>query len=57
MIKQKGKLLKDKKKKGKMLKNEQKGQLLKPKVLEGKPLWKKKEKLNENGQKIGELNE
>lgn len=57
MIKQKGELLKDKKKKGKMLKNEQSGPLLKSKVLEGDPLWKKKKKLNENGKELGDLNE
>jgi len=39
-----------------MIKNEQKGPLLEPKVLEGDPLWKKK-KLNENGEETGELNE
>jgi hypothetical protein len=57
MKKLKGKLLKDKKKKGKLLKTEQKGDLIKPKVLEGDPLWKKKKKLNENGEEVGELNE
>jgi len=40
-----------------MIKNEQKGPLLEPKVLEGDPLWKKKKKLNENGEETGELNE
>lgn len=40
-----------------MLKNEQKGPLLKSKVLEGIPLWKKKKKLNENGEETRELNE
>ena len=57
MKKQKGKLLKDKKVEGKILKNEQKGQVLEPKVLEGDPLWKKKKKLNENDEEVGELNE
>ena len=31
--------------------------MLKPKILEGDPLWKKKKKLNENGEENGELNE
>ena len=57
MKKIKGKLLKDKKIKGNILKNEQKGQILEPKVLEGDPLWKKKKKLNEDNEELGELNE
>ena len=57
MIKQKGELLKDKKIKGEMLKNEQSEPFLKSKVVEGDPLWKKKKKLNEDDEELGELNE
>jgi len=31
--------------------------MLEPKVLEGDPLWKKKKKLNEDGEMENELNE
>jgi len=47
----KSKLLKDKKKKGNLLKNEQKKPLLKDKKKKGNPLWKNN-KLNEKSGKV-----
>jgi len=56
-IKQKGELLKDKKQKGNIIKDSIDGELLKDKVLEGEPLWKKKKKLNEKTDEKQNLNE
>jgi len=53
----KGKLLKNKKLKGKIIKDDIDGELLKDKVLEGDPLWKDKENLNEEEFKDKNLNE
>jgi len=47
----KSKLLKDKKKNGDLLKNEQKGKMLKDKKKKGNPLWKN-DKLNEKQGKV-----
>jgi hypothetical protein len=47
----KNKLLKDKKKKGDLLKNEQKGEMLKNKKKIGNPLWKN-DRLNEKKDKV-----
>ena len=52
----KKKYLKQKKVEGKLLKNEQQGELLKPEVVEGQPLWKDT-KLNEEKKKKKKLNE
>lgn len=43
--------------KGKMLKDEYDGDLIKTEGPDGKPLWKKKKKLNEQGEEIEQLNE
>jgi len=48
----KDKLLKDKKKKGDLLKNEQKGKMLKPKKKKGKPLWKDDQLNEKSGKKL-----
>lgn len=56
-VQHKGELLKDKKLKGKILKDEVDGELLKDKVLEGDPLWKDKKRLNEDDYKEKNLNE
>lgn len=55
--KYKGKLLRRRKIKGKILKDEIEGELLKDKVIEGNPLWKNKKKLNEKKYKEKNLNE
>lgn len=47
----KDKLLKDKKKKGNLLKTEQKGNMLKKKKKKGSPLWKDN-KINEKKGKV-----
>jgi len=53
---QKGEYLKDIKKEGSVLRNEQKGTLIKDEGVKGDPLWKKKKKINEDKEK-GILNE
>ena len=57
VVKKEGELLKDKKPKGKIIKDSINGELLKDKVLEGEPLWKKKKKLNETNDEEQNLNE
>lgn len=52
----KKKFLKQKKVEGEILKHKQKGDLIKPKVVEGNPLWKDT-KLNEEKNKKKKLNE
>lgn len=48
----KDKLLKPKKKKGKILKNEQKGKMLKQKKKDGTPLWKDNQLNEKSGKKL-----
>lgn len=56
-IRYKGKLLRRKEVKGKVLKDEIEGELLKDKIIEGNPLWKDKKELNEERYKKENLNE
>jgi hypothetical protein len=57
VVKHKGKLLKNKEVDGELLKNEEEGELLKDKVIEGDPLWKDKDRLDEKKYKEKNLNE
>ena len=57
VIKHKGKLLRKRKIKGKLLKDEIDGELLKDEEIEGDPLWKKKKRIDENDYKEKNLNE
>lgn len=57
VTKKQGKLLKDKKLKGDVLKDEINGELLKDKKKKGNKLWKNKENINENDYKDKNLNE
>ena len=56
-VKHKGKLLKDKKLEGEILKDSIDGKLLKDEEVEGEPLWKDKDKLNEEELEDKNLNE
>lgn len=57
VVKRTGKLLKDKKKEGEIIKDEFDGDLLKDKKKKGDPLWKDKENVNESEYKNKNLNE
>jgi len=57
VVKHKGELLKDKKLEGEILKDSIDGEVLKDEELEGDPLWKDKDKLNEEELEDKNLNE
>ena len=57
VTKHKGKLLKNKKIEGEILKDDIDGEMLKDEEIEGDPLWKDKKRLDENEYEEKNLNE